>query len=98
MAAADCLEQMVATVAGEDSAPENALAIVEMLDAARNNSASDTVRQRVLEAPAEPAAVAPAPAPTRGEAKATTRVPSDLLESLVRMVGEITIKIGELDQ
>ena len=34
----------------------------------------------------------------RGEAKATTRVPTELLDNLVRMVGEITIKIGELDQ
>ena len=34
----------------------------------------------------------------RAEAKATTRVPTELLDNLVRMVGEITIKIGELDQ
>jgi chemotaxis protein histidine kinase CheA/CheY-like chemotaxis protein len=100
MSAADCLEQMVATVAGEDSAPENALAVVELLDAARNNDASDTVRQRTLEAPAEPvAAPAPQTAPAaRGEAKATTRVPTELLDNLVRMVGELTIKIGELEQ
>jgi chemotaxis protein histidine kinase CheA/ActR/RegA family two-component response regulator len=104
MSAADCLEQMVATVAGEDSAPENALAIVELLDAARSNDASDTVRQRVLDAPAAPAAqtVAAArnalPAPARSEPKATTRVPTELLDNLVRMVGELTIKIGELDQ
>jgi chemosensory pili system protein ChpA (sensor histidine kinase/response regulator) len=99
MSAADCLEQMVATVAGEDSAPENALGVIELLDAARNNDASDTVRQRAIEMPA------PAPAPTaaaapaaRTEAKATTRVPTELLDNLVRMVGELTIKIGELDQ
>jgi len=101
MSAADCLEQMVAAVAGEDSAPENALAIVEMLDAARNNTASDTVRQRTLEAPATPVATLPTPQnphPARGEAKATTRVPTELLDNLVRMVGELTIKIGELDQ
>jgi chemotaxis protein histidine kinase CheA/CheY-like chemotaxis protein len=98
MSAADCLEQMVATVAGEDSAPENALGVVAMLDAARNNESSDTVRQRALETPAivEPAsAMAPV---ARGEAKATTRVPTELLDNLVRMVGEITIKIGELEQ
>jgi chemosensory pili system protein ChpA (sensor histidine kinase/response regulator) len=97
MSAADCLEQMVATVAGEDSAPENALAIVELLDAARNNTTSDTVRQPTLDAPAAPVAAA-LPAPARGEAKATTRVPTELLDNLVRMVGELTIKIGELDQ
>ena len=33
MAAADCLEQMVAAVAGEDSPPENALGVIELLDA-----------------------------------------------------------------
>jgi len=101
MSAADCLEQMVAAVAGEDSAPESGLAIVEMLDAARDNAASDTVRQRILEAPAPAAAPTPQnphPAPARGEAKATTRVPTELLDNLVRMVGELTIKIGELDQ
>jgi len=100
MSAADCLEQMVATVAGEDSAPENALGIVELLDAARDNAASDTVRQRKLEVPAEVAVATPVsqPAPARAEAKATTRVPTELLDTLVRMVGELTIKIGELDQ
>jgi chemotaxis protein histidine kinase CheA/CheY-like chemotaxis protein len=98
MSAADCLEQMVATVAGEDSAPENALGVVAMLDAARNNESSDTVRQRALEAPAIAAAAPPTAPVARGEAKATTRVPTELLDNLVRMVGEITIKIGELEQ
>src|SRR6187399_2219173 len=59
MSAADCLEQMVSAVAGEDSPPENALGVVELLDAARDNNASDTVRHRALEAPVEVAAVAP---------------------------------------
>jgi chemosensory pili system protein ChpA (sensor histidine kinase/response regulator) len=100
MAAADCLEQMVSAVAGEDEAPDNVLAIVEMLDAARNNDASDTVRQRVLEAPAVEPSEAPAAAiPTpRAEPKATTRVSTQLLDDVVRMVGEMTIKIGELEQ
>ena len=98
MSAADCLEQMVATVAGEDSAPENALGVVAMLDAARNNESSDTVRQRALEAPAIGAPAPPMAPVARGEAKATTRVPTELLDNLVRMVGEITIKIGELEQ
>jgi chemosensory pili system protein ChpA (sensor histidine kinase/response regulator) len=101
MSAADCLEQMVATVAGEDSAPENALGVVELLDAARNNDASETVRQRALIAPAavEVGHQAPqAPQVARAAPAATTRVPTELLENLVRMVGEITIKIGELEQ
>jgi HPt (histidine-containing phosphotransfer) domain-containing protein len=66
MAAADCLEQMVAAVAGEDSPPENALGVIELLDAARSNDISDTVRQLALapqpEAPAVPAMTAPAAA------------------------------------
>jgi chemosensory pili system protein ChpA (sensor histidine kinase/response regulator) len=112
--AADCLEQMVAFVAGEDSAPDNALGVVALLDAARNNEntqldaarrndSSDTVRQRALTTPdavAEPAAAAaiptsPLPAPLQ---KAMTRVPTQLLDDLVRMVGEMSIKIGELEQ
>lgn len=99
--AADCLEQMVAAVAGEDSPPANAMAVIELLDAARSNEAGDTVRQRTLEAPADSTPVTPeplaVPSPLK-EAKATTRVPTQLLDELVRMVGELTIKIGELDQ
>jgi chemotaxis protein histidine kinase CheA/CheY-like chemotaxis protein len=98
MSAADCLEQMVATVAGEDTAPENALGVIELLDAARNNDAADVVPEQLLETPAAPVRAAPAAAAARTEAKATTRVPTDLLDNLVRMVGELTIKIGELDQ
>jgi chemotaxis protein histidine kinase CheA/ActR/RegA family two-component response regulator len=101
MAAADCLAQMVSAVAGEDEAPDNVLAIVEMLDLARNNDASDTVRQRVLETPpASDAEQAPAAAVStpRAEPKATTRVSTQLLDDVVRMVGEMTIKIGELEQ
>jgi chemosensory pili system protein ChpA (sensor histidine kinase/response regulator) len=99
MAAADCLEQMVAAIAGEDSPPENALGVIELLDAARSNDISDTVRQQALSVasilPASPAVAAPT---ARAEPKATTRVPTELLDNLVRMVGELTIKIGELDQ
>jgi chemotaxis protein histidine kinase CheA/ActR/RegA family two-component response regulator len=108
MAAADCLEQMVAAVCGEDSAPDNALDVVSQLDAARSNDESDTVRQRTLvvsstddatagTAPA-PAAETRTPRTPRAEPKATTRVPTQLLDDLVRMVGEMTIKIGELEQ
>jgi chemosensory pili system protein ChpA (sensor histidine kinase/response regulator) len=91
---------MVSAVAGEDSAPDNALAIVEMLDLARSNDTSDTVRQRALEAPMVADVVeTPAAIPTqRAEPKATTRVPTQLLDDVVRMVGEMTIKIGELEQ
>ncbi len=105
-AAADCLEQMVAAVCGEDSAPDNAFAIVAQLDAARSDQDSDTVRQRALAVPAADPTPEPdtapgadaAPARTRAEPKATTRVPTQLLDDLVRMVGEMTIKIGELEQ
>jgi chemotaxis protein histidine kinase CheA len=82
---------MVAAVAGEDSAPDNALAVIELFDAARVNDAEGTGRQRVLETPAEVKIRVAAPAPTaRAEAKATTRVPTELLDNLVRMVGELT--------
>jgi chemotaxis protein histidine kinase CheA/CheY-like chemotaxis protein len=101
MSAADCLEQMVAAVEGVDSPPDNALGVIELLDAARSNDTSDMVRQQALTAPgaAAPATVASAAAATpRAEPKATTRVPTELLDNLIRMVGELTIKIGELDQ
>ena len=102
MSAADCLEQMVAAVAGEDSPPDNALGVIELLDAARSNDASrHRAPARRWTSAARRRAAAPSPAPRRPrarEAKATTRVPTELLDNLVRMVGELTIKIGELDQ
>jgi len=96
MSAADCLAQMVAAVAGEDAAPDNTLAVIELLDAARDN---DFSADDALPAPAaaNPLPVAAAPAP-RTETRAMTRVPTQLLDDLVRMVGEFTIKIGELEQ
>ncbi len=96
MAAADCLEQMVAAVAGDDSPPEHALAVVAQLDAARSDDG-----QPGIDAPAAAAVVVqpvPAAPAVRAEIKATTRVPTQLLDDLVRMVGELSIKIGELEQ
>ncbi|HUQ10898.1 MAG TPA: response regulator [Steroidobacteraceae bacterium] len=93
--AADCLEQMVAAVAGEDHAPDNALRVIELLDAARRNEAADAE----ISAPVfNHEKSEPIPQVAIREVKATTRVPTQLLDELVRMVGEITIKVGELDQ
>jgi len=108
MSAADCLAQMVAAVAGEDSPPDNALAVIEMLDAARDNEAvpgrgsrgSHETPAHEVSAPENAANhenPSPAPLVTR-DVRAMTRVPTQLLDDLVRMVGEITIKIGELEQ
>ena len=99
MAAADCLAQMVAAVAGEDSPPDNAMAVIDLLDEARdNNFAADEAAAPAPRIEAAPlTAAAPMTARTT-EARAMTRVPTQLLDDLVRMVGEITIKIGELDQ
>ena len=97
VAAADCLAQMVAAVSGEDAAPDNTLAVIELLDAARDNQFSGGEALPVLAASTSPDAPVAAPAP-RAETRAMTRVPTQLLDDLVRMVGELTIKIGELDQ
>lgn len=107
VAAADCLEQMVAAVAGEDSPPDNALAVVTQLDVARDNTFAGDEATMLMpalqphvaaQAPDVAAArVEPRGAPTR-EGRAMTRVPTQLLDDLVRMVGEITIKVGELEQ
>jgi chemosensory pili system protein ChpA (sensor histidine kinase/response regulator) len=101
MSAADCLEQMVAAVCGEDTAPDNALDVIAMLDAARDNDFSGDAPALAHPAPTATQATAdePAPAPAvRAEARAMTRVPTQLLDDMVRMVGELTIKIGELEQ
>ena len=97
MSAADCLAQMVAAVAGEDAAPDNTMAVIAMLDAARDNQFldDDTTPSPVSEPAFSAMAVPVATRPT--EIRAMTRVPTQLLDDLVRMVGEITIKIGELD-
>jgi len=101
MSAADCLAQMVAAVAGEDSPPDNALDVIAMLDAARTNDAQDAVPGRGSRGSPVTAAnhESPSPAPLTAarDTKAMTRVPTQLLDDLVRMVGELTIKIGELD-
>ena len=100
-AAADCLAQMVAAVAGEDSPPDNALAIIEQLDAARDGEfegAPLAPMDMPVDTPVVEAAAAPATAAARAEVKATTRVPTQLLDDLVRMVGELSIKVGELEQ
>ena len=101
VAAADCLEQMVAAVSGEDVPPENTLAVIQMLDAARDNAHDRSAELSAADAPAPALAREPelpaAPAEAR-DMRAMTRVPTQLLDELVRMVGELTIKIGELDQ
>ena len=100
MAAADCLEQMVAAVAGEDVAARQRARRHRLLDAARDNDIPDTVRQPRWKR-SDPAAALPRPGRRCARApkpSATTRVPTQLLDDLVRMVGELTIKIGELEQ
>jgi chemosensory pili system protein ChpA (sensor histidine kinase/response regulator) len=97
MSAADCLAQMVAAVAGEDLPPDNALAVIAMLDAARDNEyVDDGAAPPPL--PALAADEVAVPVAAKHDARAMTRVPTQLLDDLVRMVGEVTIKIGELDQ
>jgi chemosensory pili system protein ChpA (sensor histidine kinase/response regulator) len=108
MSAADCLEQMVAAVCGEDVAPDNALGVIAMLDAARAEDFDgsmpealsavmpDAAAARLLESPATTLATSPVSAP-RAEPKATTRVPTQLLDDLVRLMGELSIKNGELE-
>jgi len=102
-AAADCLEQMVAAVCGEDVAPDNTLQVIELLDTARDNQFAGAdgtpIAPGSLEAPAAaPNPEIPSPAPLARDTRAMTRVPSQLLDDLVRMVGEVTIKIGEMEQ
>jgi len=100
MAAADCLAQMVAAVAGEDAPPDNTLAVIEMIDAARDNnfSADGALPQPAIAAPDEESAPAMAVPAARSETRAMTRVPTQLLDDLVRLMGELTIKNGELEQ
>ncbi len=114
MSAADCLEQMVACVCGEDVAPDHALGVIAMLDAARAEDfdgampemppvatpadLADDAAAVLLESPAADAPrAASSPSTPRAEPKATTRVPTQLLDDLVRLMGELSIKNGELE-
>jgi chemotaxis protein histidine kinase CheA/ActR/RegA family two-component response regulator len=100
-AAADCLEQMVAAVAGEDAAPQNAMDVIAQLDAARKDDPTQP-ESAPVDAIATPAPVEAGNQekrdPVAPPVKSTTRVPTELLDELVRMVGEMSIKIGELEQ
>jgi chemotaxis protein histidine kinase CheA/ActR/RegA family two-component response regulator len=105
--AADCLEQMVAAVGGEDSPPADPLRVIALLDAARDPEAVEAAGGAANETLLAPLVATETPVhETRDHhenlqpapIKAMTRVPTQLLDELVRMVGEMTIKIGELEQ
>jgi chemotaxis protein histidine kinase CheA/CheY-like chemotaxis protein len=99
MAAADCLAQMVAAVAGEDSIPEFALGVVAELDLARAENGDISTAPTATETFAAATTEAATPtSPDTRQAIAATRVPTALLDNLVRMVGEMSIKLGELEQ
>ena len=105
VAASDCLAQMVGSLRGDESAPENALEVLNEIVAWVNkvksgeieNMADDAVVEVVTAQsdtvrPDAPAAPAP-----ESEAQATLRVPVNTVDEMYRLIGEMTTKIARLE-
>ncbi len=105
VAASDCLAQMVGYLRGDESAPENALEVLNEIVAWVNkvksgDIASMTDDAEVEAAPREPDAArqeAPAAPVAEGEAQATLRVAVITVDEMYRLIGEMTSKIARLE-
>ncbi|MGC2047678.1 MAG: ATP-binding protein, partial [Gallionella sp.] len=105
VAASDCLAQMVGFLRGDESAPENALEVLNEIVAWVNKVKSGDIESMADDAVVEVAtaqsdAVKPeapaAPAP-ESEAQATLRVSVNTVDEMYRLIGEMTTKIARLE-
>jgi chemosensory pili system protein ChpA (sensor histidine kinase/response regulator) len=105
VAASDCLAQMVGYLRGDESAPENALEVLNEIVAWVNKVKSGEIENMtddaVVEvAPAQSDAIRPdapaAPVPET-EAQATLRVSVNTVDEMYRLIGEMTTKIARLE-
>jgi len=105
VAASDCLAQMVGCLRGDESAPENALEVLNEIVAWVNKVKSGDIENMTDDAVVEVAAAQPdavrtevraAPAP-ESEAQATLRVPVNTVDEMYRLIGEMTTKIARLE-
>ncbi len=103
--ASDCLAQMVGYLRGDESAPDNAFAVLNEIVAWANKVKSGEIASMTDDASVEvvsPASDAVRPevtaAPTsEAEAQATLRVPVKTVDEIFRLVGEMTTKIVQLE-
>ncbi len=102
--ASDCLESMIDTVAGRDSAPQNALPILQqILDLANLVDSGEyavdaplSFSENVTANPAEKEAAPPSP--TTSTASETIRVPTATVDAMFRLVEEITISLAQVNE
>jgi len=106
LAASDCLAQMVGFLRGDESAPDNALEVLNEIVAWVNKVKSGEIENMTNDAVVEVAPAqsdndrpdAPAPAPVQdSEAQATLRVAVNTVDEMYRLIGEMTTKIARLE-
>ncbi|MFZ5523229.1 MAG: hybrid sensor histidine kinase/response regulator [Pseudomonadota bacterium] len=104
VAASDCLAQMVGYLRGDESAPENALEVLNEIVAWVNKVKSGEIENMADDAVVEAAPVpdatrsgAPAAPVPESEAQPTLRVPVNTVDEMYRLIGEMTTKIARLE-
>jgi len=105
VAASDCLAQMVGYLRGDESAPENALEVLNEIVAWVNKVKSGEIGNMTDDAVVEASAVqpdstrsdAPAASAPETEAQPTLRVPVRTVDEMYRLIGEMTTKIARLE-
>jgi chemosensory pili system protein ChpA (sensor histidine kinase/response regulator) len=105
VAASDCLAQMVGHLRGDESAPDNALEVLNEIVAWVNKVKSGEIAnmaddEAVETAPVQPDAVraeASAAPVADSEAQATLRVSVNTVDEMYRLIGEMTTKIARLE-
>ncbi|MDM8569010.1 hybrid sensor histidine kinase/response regulator, partial [Thiotrichales bacterium HSG1] len=111
--AADCIEMMVDSLLGQDDAPEQALQVLQsVLDWANRidqgkldappaptkpaaTPTEDTPAKTESPAPAKKAATKKS---TTGEVEQFLRVPTKTVDELMRLVGELSISLGQIQE
>ncbi|MEO8331990.1 MAG: hybrid sensor histidine kinase/response regulator [Gallionella sp.] len=105
VAASDCLAQMVGFLRGDESAPDNALEVLNEIVAWVNRVKSGGIENMTDDADVEVAPVqhdaarpeTPAAPPADGETQATLRVAVNTVDEMYRLIGEMTTKIARLE-
>jgi chemotaxis protein histidine kinase CheA/CheY-like chemotaxis protein len=96
-----CLEQMVASIVGDDEPPANARAVLQaVLDLANRIDRGEPFA--LAAAPAQetagpPETAPPAPAGAAGTPPAALRVPVKIVDDLFRVAGEMSVRMGQVE-
>ena len=109
--AASCIEQMVYALNGQEEAPPNAFDVLRRITALANAARRGDLAE-MLDAVVAPAESAAAPVPAAAaadgvaeagkaapaeEKEASLRVPARSIDELLRLVGELTVRMARMD-